>query len=163
MVEAVGAMRRPRPLRLVGRCPGAWRRRCGGGRASWGPGRVRRVAAPSFCMEQAAASSAGLSLLRPLPNYLHSLPTKVVSTWRWARRWWPPTCPAPGAVAGLAGVMLVPPCDPTAAAAALDRVVGDGEARRETAARLPRCGAAGLALRRVVALYREAAERGAGS
>ena len=166
MVEAVGAMRRPRPLRLVGRCPGAlaeaMRRRAGelGVRVEFAGLLPHRSA-----MEQAAASSAGLSLLRPLPNYLHSLPTKVVEYLEMGA----PVVAAdlPGtraAVAGLAGVMLVPPCDPAAAAAALDRVVGDGEARRVTAAQAP-----GLRERlvwpsaEVVAVYRQAAERRAGS
>lgn len=162
MVEAVGVMRRPRPLRLVGRCSGAlaetMRRRA----AELGV-RLEFAGLLPHCsaMEQAAAASAGLSLLRPLPNYLHSLPTKVVEYLEMGL----PVVAAdlPGtraAVVGLAGVTLVPPSNPTAAAAALDRVVADGEARRETA-----CQAPGLRERlvwpsaEVVSVYREAASR----
>ncbi len=162
MVEAVGGMRRPRPLRLVGRCSGAlaetMRRRAAepGVRLEF-TGLLSHRAA----MEQAAAASAGLSLLRPLPNYLHSLPTKVVEYLEMGLPVVATDLPGTReAVAGLAGVSLVPPSEPAAAAAALDRVVAEGEARQEAAAQAP-----GLRERlvwpaaEVVAVYREAAGR----
>jgi glycosyltransferase involved in cell wall biosynthesis len=162
MVEAVGAMRRPRPLRLVGRCSGAlaeaMRRRAGelGVRLEFTGLLPHRAA-----MEQAGAASAGLSLLRPLPNYRHSLPTKVVEYLEMGLPVVASDLPGTrAAAAGLPGVTLVRPSDPAAAAAALDRVVGDGEARREAAAQAP-----GLRQRlvwpsaEVAALYREAAGR----
>ncbi|HSQ37934.1 MAG TPA: glycosyltransferase, partial [Acidimicrobiia bacterium] len=162
MVEAVGAMSRPRPLRLLGRC-GAdlaerLRRRAG---AVGVPGEVGGPLPHRLAMEQAAGASAGLSLLHPLPNYLNSLPTKVVEYLQMGLAVVAADLPGTrAAVAGLAGVELVTPGDPAAAAAALDRVVGDGAARREAAAQAP-------ALRErlvwpeaaVVAVYREAAAR----
>jgi glycosyltransferase involved in cell wall biosynthesis len=112
-------------------------------------------------MEQAAGASAGLSLLRPLPNYLHSLPTKVIEYLEMGLPVVATDLPGTReAVGDLAGMALVPPGDSAAVAAALDHVVGDGAARREAAAQA-------LALREqrvwpeaaVVALYREAAGR----
>lgn len=162
MVEAVGAMGRRRPLRLVGRCRADLAERLRRRAGELGVSLELTGALPHrTAMEQAAGASAGLSLLRPLPNYLHSLPTKVVEYLEMGL----PVVAAdlPGtrlAVADLAGVALVAPADPAAAAAALDRVVGDGTARRKAAAQAP-------ALREqrvwpaaaVVALYREAAGR----
>lgn len=162
MVEAVGAMSRPRPLRLVGRCSGALAERMRRRAAELGvrlefTGLLPHRAA----MEQAAAAAVGLSLLRPLPNYLHSLPTKVVEYLEMGLPVVASDLPGTrAAVTGLAGVALVPPSDPAAAGAALDRMVGDGEARRVAAAQAP-----GLRERMVwpaaelVTLYLEAAGR----
>jgi glycosyltransferase involved in cell wall biosynthesis len=160
MVEAVGAMRRPRPLRLVGRCPDALAERLRQRAAQLGvPLALTGLLAHRAAMEQAAAASAGLSLLRPLPNYLHSLPTKVVEYLEMGLPVVVSELPGTrAAVAGLAGVSLVGPADPAAAAAALDRILADGGARAGAATQ-----ARGLRERlvwpaaKVVALYREAA------
>jgi len=164
MVEAVGAMSRPRPLRLLGRCGADLAERLR--RRAVELGVSLEVIGPlphRAAMEQAAGASAGLSLLHPLPNYLNSLPTKVVEYLQMGLAVVAADLPGTrAAVAGLAGVELVVPGDP-AAAAALDRVAGDGSARREAAAQAP-------ALRErlvwpeaaVVAVYREAAARRAG-
>ena len=165
MVEAVGRMAHPRPLRLVGRCPAGLaeqlRRRAG----ELGVPLVLTGALPhGRAMEQAAGASAGLSLLRPLPNYLHSLPTKVVEYLAMGLPVVASDLPGTRAAVGdLAGLALVTPADPAAAGAALDRMLGDGRSREKAARQAP-------ALRErlvwpdaaVVAVYREAAGPGAG-
>lgn len=160
MVEAVGRMTRPRPLRLVGRGPAGLgeelRRRASELRVPL----VLTGALPhGRAMALAAGASAGLSLLRPLPNYVHSVPTKVVEYLALGVPVVASDLPATRAAVGdLAGVALVAPADPAAAAAALDRMVGDAGFREETARQAP-------VLRErlvwpdaaVVAVYREAA------
>ncbi len=139
MVEAVGAMSRPRPLRLVGRCRADLAQRLQRRAGELGVVLEVRGALPHrAAMEQAAGASAGLSLLRPLPNYIDSLPTKVVEYLEMGLAVVAADLPGTReAVAGLAGVALVVPGDPGMAAAALDRVVGDGVARRAAAAQAP--------------------------
>lgn len=165
MVEAVGAMRRPRPLRLVGRRPAGLGDRLRERAQELGvPLELIGAVPHRRAMELAAGASAGLSLLRPLPNYLGSLPTKVVEYLELGV----PVVAAdlPGtreAVSGLAGVVLVPPGDPAAAAVALDDLLSEGAARREAV------GQAALLRERlawpvaeVVAVYRRAAGAGRG-
>jgi len=120
MVEAVGAMSRPRPLRLVGRCRADLAQRLH--RRAGELGVTLEVRGPlphRTAMEQAAGATVGLSLLRPLPNYVDSPPTKVVEYLEMGLAVVGTDLPGTReAVAGLAGVELVVPGDPRAAAAA---------------------------------------------
>jgi len=164
MVEAAGCMTRPRPLRLVGRCPAGLAEQLRRWASDLGvPLELTGALPHGRAMELTAGASAGLSLLRPLPNYLHSVPTKVVEYLALGLPVVASDLPATRAVVGdLAGVALVTPADPAAAGAALDRMLGDGRFREEAARQAP-------ALRErlvwpdavVVALYREAAGAGA--
>jgi glycosyltransferase involved in cell wall biosynthesis len=139
MVEAVGAMDRPRPLLLVGRCPAELAGRLATRAEELGL--EVELAGPlphRAAMERAAGASAGLCLLRPLPNYLHSLPTKVIEYLSMGLPVVATDLPGTRrAVAGLAGVTLVAPPDSAAAGAALDSVVHDGRARATTEAQAP--------------------------
>jgi glycosyltransferase involved in cell wall biosynthesis len=139
MVEAVAAMAIVRPLRLVGRCGDDLAERLRRRAADLGVALEIEGPLPHRrAMEEAAAASAGLSLLRALPNYLGSMPTKVIEYLELGLPVVASDLPGTrAAVAGLAGVALVPAGDPAMAAAALDRVVGDGTARRAATAQAP--------------------------
>jgi glycosyltransferase involved in cell wall biosynthesis len=163
MVDAAARLDPPRPLVLIGRCSedlaARLRARAEAGGvaldlAGWLPHREAMI--------RAAGASAGLSLLRDLPNYRHSLPTKVVEYLALGI----PVVASdlPGTregVGGLAGVRFVPPQDPAAAGEALRAVVGDAALREEL-----RTGAPGIRERlvwpddRVRGLYRSVARPG---
>ena len=127
MVEAVAGMARPRPLRIVGRCADDLRERMEQAAAArevdltlLGPLPHREA------MEQVAGAAAGLSLLRDLPNYIHSLPTKVIEYLAMGVPVVASDLPGTRtAVEGLAGVHLAAPGETAAAAAALDSALAD--------------------------------------
>lgn len=163
MVEAAGRLDPLRPLVLIGRCPEGLARRLRERAdelgvtldlAGWVP--------HGEAMARAAGASAGLSLLHDLPNYRHSLPTKVVE---YLALGIPVVATdLPGTregIGALAGVCFVPPGDPAAAGDALRAVVGDAGLREEL-----RTGVPGIRERlvwpdeRVRALYRAVARPG---
>jgi len=139
MVETAAAMALVRPLRLVGRCRGDLAERLCRRAADLGVALELVGALPHRrAMEEAGAASVGLSLLRAQPNYLGSMPTKVIEYLEMGLPVVASDLPGTrAAVAGLAGVALVPAGSPAAAAAALDRVVEEGMARRAAAAQAP--------------------------
>ena len=138
MVEAAALLRDRRPLRLIGRCrpglAGRLRRRA----AELGLALEMTGALPhGAAMEAVAGAAAGISLLRDLPNYARSMPTKVIEYLALGLPVVASDLPGTReALAGRDGVALVPPGDPAAAASALDALVG-GAARRAAAAAAP--------------------------
>jgi glycosyltransferase involved in cell wall biosynthesis len=139
MVDAASRLVPPRTLVLIGRCPGdlASRLRTRAEAAGVDLDLAGWMPHPK-AMARAAGASAGLSLLRDLPNYRHSLPTKVVEYLALGI----PVVASdlPGTregVGGLAGVRFVPPQDPAAAGEALGAVVGDAALREELRTRAP--------------------------
>jgi glycosyltransferase involved in cell wall biosynthesis len=136
MVDAVAAMASPLPLRLIGRCRPDLVGPLLSKAADLGvslsiTGPVPHRAA----MEEVAGASVGLSLLHDLPNYRDSLPTKVVEYLEIGVPVVASDLPGTRQVVeDLAGVALVPPGDPAAAAAALDRMVAGPKVRLVTAA-----------------------------
>ena len=125
MVEAVGTMSRPVPLRVVGRCADELGRRM----ERWAADRdvdltLLGPLPHRQAMEEVASASAGLSLLRDLPNYNHSLPTKVIEYLAMGVPVVASDLPGTrDAVAGLEAVHLVVPGVPSAAAEVLDTAI----------------------------------------
>ena len=138
MVEAAGLLAERRPLRLVGRCPEDLARGLQARAVALGVELEIMGPLPHFqAMEAAAGASAGFSLLHALPNYVGSMPTKVIeylalgvpvvaSDLSGIRE----------ALAGRAAVELVPPGDPAAAAAAVGRLLAE-EAREGAVLQAP--------------------------
>jgi len=139
MVEAAGAMKERRPLRLVGRCRADLAERLCRRAGELGVSLELLGPLPHYrAMEVAAGASAGLSLLHALPNYIGSMPTKVVEYLAMGVPVVASDLPGTReAVAGREGVALVPAGDPASAAAALDLLAADGEARRAATAQAP--------------------------
>ncbi|MFH1329392.1 MAG: glycosyltransferase family 4 protein [Actinomycetota bacterium] len=138
MVEAAGAMKERRPLHLVGRCredlAERLRRRARELRVSL---EILGPLPHHQAMEVAAGASAGLSLLHALPNYVGSMPTKVVEYLAMGLPVVASDLPGTReALAGRAAVEVVPPCDPIAAAAAVGRLLAE-EAREGAALQAP--------------------------
>lgn len=160
MVEAVARLDRPRPLVMIGRCPEHLAARMVERAEALGVALELTGWLPHReAMERAAGASVGLSLLRDLPNYRHSLPTKVIEYLALGIPVVASDLPGTReAVDDLAGVAFVPPQDPMAAAAALETVAGDAGLREEL-----RTGAPGIRERlvwpddAVRALYRSVA------
>jgi glycosyltransferase involved in cell wall biosynthesis len=160
MLEAVARLDPPRPLVMIGRCSEHLAARIGERAEALGVTLELTGWLPHReAMERAAGASAGLSLLRDLPNYRHSLPTKVIEYLALGI----PVVASdlPGTregVGDLAGVRFVRPRDPVAAGDGLAGVVGDAVLREEL-----RTGAPGIRKRlvwpdeRVRALYRSVA------
>jgi glycosyltransferase involved in cell wall biosynthesis len=88
-------------------------------------------------MDEVAGATAGLSLLRALPNYTRSLPTKVIEYLQMGVPVVASDLPGTReAVGHLDGVALVPPADPAVAARALDRFVADHSVRTAAGAQI---------------------------
>jgi len=137
MVEAVGAMEHPLPLRLVGRCRPRLARELEAVAAEWGVHlTLTGLLSHAEAMAEAASASAGISLLRDLPNYRDSLPTKVVEYLALGVPVVASDLPGTrAAVTGMEAVALVAPDDTEAAALALDAAAGElRQAAQEQAA-----------------------------
>ncbi len=122
MVEAVGAMENPLPLRLVGRCRPRLAEQLHAVAEEWGVELTLAGLLPhAEAMAEVAAASAGLSLLQDLPNYRDSLPTKVVEYLAMGVPVVASDLPGTrAALERMRAVVLVPPGDTEAAALALD-------------------------------------------
>lgn len=134
-VRAVGAMREPRPLHLVGRCPPPLRRQL----EELAHRLDVKLELPGFlphpaALEVAAGATVGLSPLADIPNYRDSLPTKVLEYLALGVPVLASDLPGTAAViAGLPGVRLVAPGDVRAWTAALEEACA-GPGLREAAA-----------------------------
>lgn len=139
MVEAVAQLDPPQPLVVIGRCPGeitSWMERLAAERGvdltltGWLP--------HSEAMARAASASVGLSLLHDLPNYRHSMPTKLIE---YLQLGIPVVATdLPGSrdgVSGLRGVRFVAPLDPAAAGTAIAEAATDVGLRAALAAEIP--------------------------
>jgi glycosyltransferase involved in cell wall biosynthesis len=127
MVEAVGAMENPLPLLLVGRCRPGLARQLEAVAAEWGVVLTfTGLLSHPEAMTEVASASAGLSLLRDLPNYQESLPTKVIEYLALGIPVVASDLPGTrAAVEGMKAVILVNPGDTEAAALALDTATSD--------------------------------------
>ncbi len=163
MVEAVGRGETRRPLVVIGRCPGdiasrmrelAEQRGVDLTLTGWLPHRE--------AMERAASAAVGLSLLHDLPNYRHSMPTKLIEYLQLGI----PVVASdlPGSrdgTVGMHGISFVAPADSAAAAAGVDAAAADDALRTDLAAAAPKLRAdlvwPGADVRR---FYRELASGG---
>lgn len=138
-IDVVARLRRPAPLRLIGRCAPELRARLRQRAAALGveldlPGFVPHGDA----MRAAAAAAVGLCPLEDQPNYRHSLPTKVLEYLAVGVPVVASDLPGIAALAAARpGVQLVAPRDPGAWAAAVDRAIDDRRLRTAAAAAAP--------------------------
>ena len=125
MIDAASAMPSGRSLRIIGRVSDGlaarmWERAQGLGVGLQLEGQLPHREA----MEIVAGASTGLSLLADIPNYRHSLPTKVIEYLAMGVTVVASDLPGTReAVDGLAAVWLVPPGDAGATGAALGEAV----------------------------------------
>jgi glycosyltransferase involved in cell wall biosynthesis len=135
MIEAVAAAEAALPLVVVGRCPGDIAERMERLATERGVDLTLTGWLPhGEAMQRAASASVGLSLLHDLPNYRHSMPTKLIEYLQLGI----PVVASdlPGSregTAGLAGIRFVEPGEPAAAAGEIDAVVGDAALRTDLA------------------------------
>ena len=133
MVEAAATS--SRPLTVIGRCPGDIAEQMQALAADRGVDLTLSGWLPHRkAMERVATAAIGLSLLHDLPNYRHSMPTKLVEYLQLGI----PVVASdlPGSrdgTAGLSGITFVPPRDPAAAAAAIDATADDDALRADLA------------------------------
>lgn len=135
-VRAVARLPDRPPLRLVGRCAPDLRARLERLAAELGvtvdlPGFVPHADA----MRLAAGATVGISPLADVPNYRHSLPTKVIEYLAVGVPVVASDLPGTAeAVGGLPGVTLVAPGDEQAWSSAIARVLADPRVREAAAA-----------------------------